>query len=61
MPEHHFIAFDIGAESGRAILGTLNNGKLQLKEIHRFPNGMLTVSGHYHWDIFRLGVILNLL
>ncbi len=49
-----FLAIDIGAESGRGILGTLDNNKLLLKEVSRFPNGMLTIHGHYHWNIFRL-------
>ena len=33
-----FLAIDLGAESGRAMLGTLANGKLALEELHRFPN-----------------------
>ena len=33
-----YLAFDLGASSGRGILGTLKDGKLSLKEIHRFPN-----------------------
>ncbi len=49
-----FLAIDIGAESGRGILGTLDDNKLLLKEMNRFPNGMLTIHGHYHWNIFRL-------
>ncbi len=54
MTDHHFLAMDLGAESGRAIAGTLSGGKLGLKEIHRFPTGMLFFNGHYHWNIFRL-------
>jgi len=54
MALHHYLAFDFGAESGRALLGTLENGKISLQEVHRFPNGMLTVRGRYHWNIFRL-------
>ena len=46
-----FAAFDFGAESGRAIIGTVENDKLSLKEIHRFPNKQLTVDGHIHWDV----------
>ena len=41
----NFLAFDLGASSGRAILGILENGKLDLQEIHRFPNGHKTVLG----------------
>jgi rhamnulokinase len=55
MAEHSYIACDLGAESGRIILGTLNDGHLALEEMHRFPNGPIsTVSKHggaMHWDI----------
>ncbi len=49
-----FLAFDIGASSGRAILGTLIDGKLKLTEIHRFKNAMLPLHGHFYWNIFAL-------
>ena len=49
-----FLAFDFGAESGRAILGTLDGGKIKLKIIHRFPNIQITIFGHIHWDILYL-------
>mgnify|MGYP006306963351 CR=1 FL=1 len=54
MSQKKFLAFDFGAESGRAIIGALENEKLTLKEIHRFPTGMLKLQGHFHWNIFRL-------
>lgn len=54
MKDHHFLAFDLGASSGRAILGTLNDNRLELKEIHRFNNQMLLLHGHYYWDIYNL-------
>jgi len=38
MSIERFIAFDFGAESGRAILGSLETKKIRLKELHRFPN-----------------------
>ncbi len=38
MKEHYFLAFDLGASSGRALLGSLKNEKLVLTEIHRFNN-----------------------
>jgi len=50
----HFLACDLGAESGRLMLGTLQEGKLALKEIHRFPNTPLKVDGSLHWDILKL-------
>lgn len=54
MPQQHFLAFDFGAESGRAILGTLlHREKLELKVIHRFPTGQLPIGKHYYWNVFR--------
>jgi len=54
MPKHHFLAFDFGAESGRALLGTLlKRERIELKEIHRFPTGQLAIHKHYYWNIFR--------
>ena len=35
----NYLAFDLGASSGRAILGTIEDGKITLKELHRFANG----------------------
>ena len=54
MGRHSFLAFDLGASGGRAILGTLNEGKLELTEIHRFENRMQRVYGSYFWNIFSL-------
>lgn len=48
------LAFDFGASSGRAILGTLENGKIEMKEIHRFSNDPVSVRGTVYWDILRL-------
>lgn len=45
------LAVDIGASSGRLILGDLNEGKLILKEIHRFDNSIMEKNGHFCWDI----------
>ncbi len=50
----HYLAFDIGASSGRAILGTLEGDRVSLQEVHRFSNEMSFQNGHYHWNIFRL-------
>src|SRR6266404_4647698 len=50
----HYIACDLGAESGRVIQGTLNNGKLLLTELHRFPNRTIQDKGSLYWDIPRL-------
>ena len=47
----YYLAIDIGASSGRHILGYIENGKLQLEEIHRFPNGMFEKNGSLCWDL----------
>ncbi|GIO37004.1 rhamnulokinase [Paenibacillus antibioticophila] len=47
----HHIAVDIGASSGRLVLGTLQDGKVRLKEIHRFANGFQERDGSCFWDI----------
>lgn len=49
-----FLAFDIGATSGRSILATLRDGTFEINELTRFPNNLLTIHGKYHWDIFAL-------
>lgn len=51
---HHFLAFDIGATSGRSIIGTIKDNRLELKELTRFPNKLINISGKYYWDIFAL-------
>ena len=54
MATRNFLAFDLGASSGRAILGTISDNKLTLKEIHRFDNQMVEINGSYFWNIFSL-------
>lgn len=54
MTTRNFLAFDLGASSGRAILGTISDHKLSLKEIHRFDNQMVEINGSYYWNIFSL-------
>lgn len=49
-----FLAIDIGASSGRTIVGSLKSGIVTLKEISRFDNHMTVVHGRYHWDIYRI-------
>lgn len=49
-----FLAIDLGASSGRAMLGTLQNEKLSLTEINRFPNPIIEVNGRSYWDLFYL-------
>ncbi len=49
-----YLAFDFGAESGRAILGQLDAGRLTTREIHRFKNEPVEYAGSLHWDVARL-------
>ena len=47
-----FLAFDLGAESGRALLGTIEGGeRLSLEEKHRFANPNGRMNGHLHWNL----------
>lgn len=48
---NHYVALDLGAESGRVMLGALAEGRLQLEEVHRFPTGGLSVGGTLRWDV----------
>ena len=48
------LAFDFGASSGRAMLGSFEDGKINVEEIHRFSNDTVIVNGRMHWDILRL-------
>jgi rhamnulokinase len=54
MPPHHYVAFDLGAESCRVMLGTLSDERLVIEEIHRFPNGPVNVFGTLRWDVLRV-------
>ncbi|MDR1887341.1 MAG: rhamnulokinase [Prevotellaceae bacterium] len=51
---HRFLAFDLGATSGRSILATLQDGKIILKELTRFPNKIVRVGDKYYWNIYSL-------
>ena len=48
------LAFDLGASSGRALLGRLTDRRIVTEEIHRFPNDPVKVGDRLHWDILRL-------
>jgi len=54
MNEHYYIACDLGADSGRVILGHLKDGKITLEEIHRFPNGAVKIHDSLRWNILRI-------
>ncbi|MBS3821456.1 MAG: rhamnulokinase [Planctomycetes bacterium] len=47
---HHFLALDLGAESGRGMIVTLDGGTMTEEEIHRFPNRTVPMAGTLHWD-----------
>jgi len=49
-----YLAFDLGASSGRAILGTLEGGRLRAEELHRFPNEMVDLNGRLCWNVVSL-------
>ena len=51
MASGNFLAFDLGAESGRAVLGTLSGSHLSLEEKHRFANPTGRINGHLHWNL----------
>ena len=52
--KHNFLAFDCGATSGRAVLATFADGSFSMKEVYRFPSGIIEVGGKYFWDIFAI-------
>ena len=49
-----FFAVDLGATSGRTIIGHIAGGRFDLEEITRFPNNLIEQGGHYYWDIYAL-------
>lgn len=52
--ERYYLAVDIGASSGRHILAHMEDGKMVLEEVYRFPNGMDNRNGTLCWDVERL-------
>ena len=54
MTDKYYIACDLGAESGRVILGKLANGRLQIEEVHRFANGAVQIQGSLRWNVLRI-------
>ena len=52
--EKYYLAVDIGASSGRHMLASMKDGKMQLEEVYRFPNGMDDKNGTLCWDVDRL-------
>jgi rhamnulokinase len=52
--KHSFLAFDCGATSGRAVLATFGDGSFEMKEVYRFPSGIIEVGGKYFWDVLAI-------
>ena len=47
----NLLGFDFGASSGRAMLGTLADGRIEIREIHRFSNDPVMLCGRFVWDL----------
>lgn len=54
MSQRVYLAIDLGAESGRVMAGIFDGQKIELSEVHRFPNGPVNVAGTRRWDVIRL-------
>lgn len=54
MEKKYFFAVDLGATSGRTIIGGLDDDKIVLEELTRFDNNLIEVNGHVYWDIYAL-------
>ncbi|HLE53069.1 MAG TPA: rhamnulokinase family protein [Anaerolineales bacterium] len=50
----NFLAIDLGASSGRVLLGQWDGSCFRLQEMHRFTNGPVNILGHLHWDVLQL-------
>ncbi|MDB4915415.1 MAG: Carbohydrate kinase [Gemmatimonadetes bacterium] len=48
---HNYLAIDLGASSGRAVVGTLDDATMQMQEVHRFSTPVVEAHGHISWDI----------
>ena len=54
MSAAYYLAFDLGASSGRALLGTFDGQRLKLEELLRFANGPVSVQGRLYWNVLAL-------
>ena len=52
--KEYFFAVDLGATSGRTIIGSISDGKIEQEELTRFNNNLIETGGHVYWDIFAL-------
>jgi rhamnulokinase len=51
---HYYIACDLGAESGRVVLGQVETGRVRIEDVHRFPSAAVRVLGSLRWDVLRI-------
>ena len=51
---YRFLAFDCGATSGRAMLGTFKDDEFEMEEVYRFPNQILELGGAYYWNVYAI-------
>jgi rhamnulokinase len=54
MTTQNLVAIDLGAESGRVVVGRFEGKRLSLHEVYRFRNGPVRAAGHLHWDVLRI-------
>lgn len=54
MKIYNFLAFDLGATSGRSVIGTLQNGKIEIRELTRFANAIVELHGKFYWNLMGL-------
>lgn len=54
MEKKYYFAVDLGATSGRTIIGSLADGRFELEELTRFDNNLIQVGAHFYWDIYAL-------
>ncbi|MBO5581660.1 MAG: rhamnulokinase [Bacteroidales bacterium] len=52
--KHNFLAFDCGATSGRAVLATFMDETFEMREVYRFPSGIIELGGKYYWDVLAI-------
>jgi rhamnulokinase len=50
----NYLAYDLGASSGRAVIGRFDGERIALEEVHRFENNGIPIGANYYWDILRL-------
>lgn len=50
----NYLAIDLGATSGRTIVGTLDKGRIDLEELTRFDNPLIALGRHLYWDLYAL-------